>query len=44
MKKKLLIALCGILLLSGCKNAKLKDGDTDLVTFKEKNAISTQTL
>jgi len=44
MKKKLLITLCGILLLSGCGNAKLKDGDTDLVTFKEKKAISTETL
>ncbi len=44
MKKKLLISLCGLLLLSGCGNAKLKDGDTDLVTFKDKNPISTETF
>ena len=44
MKKKLLITLCGILLLSGCKNAKLKDGDTDLVTFKDLDSISTNAL
>ena len=44
MKKKLLITLCGILLLSGCGSAKLKDGDTDLVTFKEKDPISTEKL
>ncbi len=44
MKKKLLITLCGILLLSGCKNAKLEDGDKDLVTFKDLDAISTNAL
>ncbi len=44
MKKKLLITLCGLLLLSGCKNAKLKGGDTDLVTFDERKPISTQQL
>lgn len=44
MKKKLLLALCVLFLLSGCKNAKLKDGDTDLVTFKDKDPIDTQAL
>lgn len=44
MKKKLLITLCGILLLSGCKDAKLKDGENDLVTFKGLDAISTNAL
>ena len=44
MKKKILLSLCVLLLLSGCKNAKLKDGDTDLVSFKEKDPISTETF
>ncbi len=44
MKKKILLSLCVLLLLSGCKNAKLKDGDTDLVTFKDKDPIDTKVL
>ena len=44
MKKKLLLSLCVLLLLCGCKNAKLKDGDTALVTFNENETISTDTL
>lgn len=35
MKKKLLVVFCALLLLSGCKDVKLKDGENAIVTFKE---------
>lgn len=33
--KKLLLILCSILLITGCKDVKLKDGENAIVTFKE---------
>lgn len=35
MKKKLLLVLCSLLLVAGCKDVKLKDGENAIVTFKE---------
>src|SRR5574344_1982461 len=35
MKKKILLTLVCLLLITGCKDVKLKDGENALVTFKE---------
>ncbi|MDD6272319.1 MAG: peptidylprolyl isomerase [bacterium] len=35
MKKKLLITFCTLLLVSGCKDVKLNNGENAVVTFKE---------
>lgn len=43
MKKKILILLAGLLLVSGCKDVKLDNGENAIVTFKE-GAISSQDL
>lgn len=43
MKKKLLILFACLLLVSGCKDVKLENGENAIVTFKE-GAISSQDL
>lgn len=35
MKKKVLLVLCALLLVSGCKDVKLSNGENAVVTFKE---------
>lgn len=42
MKKKLLIAFCTLLLITGCRDVKLKDGENAVVTFKNGGISSDQ--
>lgn len=42
MKKKLLLILCSILLISGCKDVKLENGENAVVKFKEGGISSNQ--